>query len=116
MREGAYEPWARAACDEVFALPSLFDRRTVVNAITYLARTREIDRIAPLDDYDVEMAAALASMHPRHGESTARYFRDSSRCGALLGLRRYPSPETVRCSTTTASTGFLGRVPRHISS
>ena len=35
------------------------DRKVVINTVSYLARTRRIDRIAPLDDFDVEMAATL---------------------------------------------------------
>src|SRR5258708_30632058 len=73
------EPWARDSCDEVHALPSLFDRRSVLNAVSYLARTREIDRIAPLDDYDVEMASTIREhlRIPGMGATTARYFRDN---------------------------------------
>ena len=44
----------------------------------FLARTRLIDRIVPLDDYDVETAAALREhlRVPGMGDTTARYFRD----------------------------------------
>ena len=49
-----------------------------LNAVSYLARTRVIDRIVPLDDFDVEVAAMLREhlRVPGMGETTARYFRD----------------------------------------
>src|SRR5262245_48515773 len=84
------EPWARSACDEVFAVPSFADRRGLVNAVAYLMRTRKVDRIVALDDFDVEVAAHLRE-HFRmqdtgHCESTARFFRDK------LGKRQTETP------------------------
>ncbi len=72
------EPWPRGAIDEVFALPHFRDRRLIVNAVSYLARTRPIRRVVALDDFDVEVAAHLREHFrlPGLGESTARLFRD----------------------------------------
>src|SRR5690242_6757227 len=74
------EPWPRHALDDVFAVPDFHDRRALVNAVAYLARSRRFDRIVALDDFDVEVAAALRE-HFRMtdtgpGESQARLFRD----------------------------------------
>ncbi|VTR95030.1 atpase : Uncharacterized protein OS=Hyalangium minutum GN=DB31_0982 PE=4 SV=1: ATP-grasp_4 [Gemmata massiliana] len=74
------EPWARHACDEVFAVGNFHDRRALINAVAYLNRARKIDRIVALDDFDVEVGAHLRE-HFRmtdtgHGESVARFFRD----------------------------------------
>ncbi|MFI5301811.1 MAG: hypothetical protein ACHREM_27290, partial [Polyangiales bacterium] len=44
------KPWARESIDEIFALPNLYDRRAMINAVSYLARTRDITRMTPLDD------------------------------------------------------------------
>jgi biotin carboxylase len=70
--------WPMESIDERFLLPSLADRQTVIHAVSYLARTHTIDRIVPLDDYDVETAAALREhlRCPGMGDTTARYFRD----------------------------------------
>ena len=74
------EPWARHACDDVFAVNNFHDRRALVNAVAYLTRTRKIDRMVALDDFDVEVAGFLRE-HFRMtdtglGESAARLFRD----------------------------------------
>ena len=74
------EPWARQACDDVFAVNNFHDRRALVNAVAYLMRTRKIDRMVALDDFDVEVGGFLRE-HFRMtdtglGESAARLFRD----------------------------------------
>lgn len=74
------ESWAREACADVFAVEDFHDRRRLVNAVAYLMRTRPIDRIVALDDFDIEVAAFLREhfrlTHTGHGESAARLFRD----------------------------------------
>lgn len=74
----AESPWAWDSVDEFFHMPDLSDRQAVTNAVSYLARTRDIDRIVPLDDYDVETAASVREhlRVPGMGDTTARYFRD----------------------------------------
>lgn len=75
------DDWPREHIDEVFAMPqeTLNEKKQeVINAVSYLARTRKIDRIVPLDDYDVEVAAMLREHMriPGMGDTTVRYFRD----------------------------------------
>lgn len=74
----ADEAWPSQAIDERFLMPDLSDRLSVIRAVSYLARSRKIDRIIPLDDFDVETAAALREhlRIPGMGETTVRYFRD----------------------------------------
>lgn len=72
------EPWPRASIDEVFALPHFGDRKQIVNAVAYLARTRPFHRIVALDDFDVELVSYLRDHMRLDGlnESRARLFRD----------------------------------------
>lgn len=74
----AGEDWPRESIDEFFALPDTRNRTDTVYAVSYLMRSRRIDRIVPLDDYDVETAAALREHFrlPGLDETHARYFRD----------------------------------------
>lgn len=74
----ADKPWPREALEDVFFMPELSRGDEVVRAVSYLARTREIDRIIALDDYDVETVASLREhlRIPGMGDTTARYFRD----------------------------------------
>ena len=71
-------PWPHDSIDEFFLMPMMTDRQAVVNTVSYLARTREIDKIVALEDYDVQTAAACREhlRCPGMGDTTARYFRD----------------------------------------
>lgn len=109
------EPWARQACDEVFAVKNFHDRRALINAVAFLMRSKRIDRIVALDDFDIEVAAHLRE-HFRmtdtgHGESTARFFRDklAMRVKAReVGVR---IPDFCPLFHHDAVRAFLARVP-----
>ncbi len=107
------KPWCREYIDEVFALPSMTDRRTVLNSVSYLARTRDIARITPLDDYDVETAALLREhlRIPGMGETTARYFRDKLAMRARAADRKIAIPEFVHVLNHARIHKFLSTVP-----
>lgn len=86
------EDWPRSEIDEVFALPTFHDRTALLNAISYLARTRDIQRVVALDDFDVEVAGDVREhlRLPGLGASAARLFRDKlamRQKAAELGLR-----------------------------
>ncbi len=70
--------WPRESIDEVFYMPDLYGREDVIHGISYLARTEDVARIVPLDEFDLEMASALREhlRIPGMGETTVRYFRD----------------------------------------
>src|ERR1035438_2530685 len=73
--------WPAEAIDEIFYMPDQdhgWNRADTIKAVSYLARTRAIDRVVALDDFDVEMAASLREhlRLPGMGETTVRHFRD----------------------------------------
>ncbi len=70
--------WPHESIDETFYVPEKFPLDSLLKATSYVARERAIDRIVPLDDFDVETAAALREhlRIPGMGDTTARYFRD----------------------------------------
>ena len=107
------KPWARQHLDEVFALPTFRDRRAVINAVAYLARTRDFTRIAPLDDFDVELAAHLREhlRIPGMGETTARYFRDKLAMRARCRDRGIAVPEFVGIFNHARIDAFMKEVP-----
>jgi ATP-grasp N-terminal domain len=106
-------PWAREQLDEVFALPTFEDRRGVVNAVAYLMRTRPLDCVVALDDYDVDLAAHLREHFrlPGMGETTVRHFRDKLAMrvrGREIGVR---VPEFVPLVNDDRVRQFLETVP-----
>lgn len=78
----ADEPWPKESIDEFFYMES--DLNTPANlhklelGLAFLMRSKKIDRIVALDDFDVEKAAYLRETFriPGMGQTTARYFRD----------------------------------------
>ena len=70
--------WPRDAIDEIFAIPADIGRDDLLKGVSHVARSRRLDRIVALDDFDVETAALLREhlRVPGMGETTARYFRD----------------------------------------
>ncbi len=73
--------WPKESIDEVFYMPdeaNAWNRRHTLNAVCHLMRTNRIDRIVPLDDFDLETAAFLRehARTPGLGESATRFFRD----------------------------------------
>jgi biotin carboxylase len=107
------EPWCREFIDEVFALPNFEDSKAVLNGLSYLARTREIDRLAPLDDYDVELVARMREhiRVPGMGETTARYFRDKLAMRARAEFTGLPIPRFVHVLNHDRIRRFLAEVP-----
>ena len=123
-REGCYvvlltaeslldEPWSREYIDEVFAMPSFADRQAVINAVSFLARKRDFDRIAPLDDFDVELVAQLREhlRIPGMGDTTARYFRDKLAMRARAQDRGLPIPPFVHLLNHERVAEYLRTVP-----
>ncbi len=104
--------WDRPSLDDVFLMPSLADRRAVINCIAYLMRSRPIDLIVGLDDFDVELVGTLREHFrlPGLGDSGSRLFRDklAMRVGAReLGI---PVPEFTGLARHDEVRRFLAQV------
>lgn len=72
------DPWPRDSIDQIFLMPNLSKLPDVIYAVAYLMRGKGIDRIIPLDEYDVEMAAILREhlRIPGMGITHTKRFRD----------------------------------------
>lgn len=77
-----FKPWVREYIDEVFYIEEKsdgsFDMNEIILGLAYMMRSRKIDRIVALDDFDVEKAAHLREHFriPGMGQTTGRHFRD----------------------------------------
>jgi biotin carboxylase len=90
--------WPRDCLDDVFYMPDdkkRWNRDDTVKAVSFLARTENLDRVVPLDDFDLELAATLREhlRLPGLGETATRYFRDklAMRMGARAGQVAVPA-------------------------
>ena len=70
--------WPREVIDEMFFMPEDLPLPALLNAVSYAARTRRIDRIVALDEFDMENVSAIREhlRIPGMGLTTVRYFRD----------------------------------------
>lgn len=70
--------WPRESIDEMFFMPQDLPLQDLILAVSYTARSQSIDRVAALDEFDMENVAAVREHMrlPGMGLSTVRYFRD----------------------------------------
>lgn len=109
----ADEPWPRENIDDLLLIPDLRKRPDIIYAVSYLMRGRKIDAIVPLDDYDVETAAALREhlRLPGLGESTARYFRDKLAMRMQAAAHGIPVPPFTPTFSYDRLREYMARVP-----
>jgi biotin carboxylase len=108
--EGA---WPRESIDELFIMPDLWKREDMIHTVSYLARTRPIERIVALDDYDVEMAAILREhlRIPGMGSTTGRYLRDKLAMRLQADEHGILVPEFVHVLNYDRLREFMERIP-----
>src|SRR6266699_3608139 len=105
--------WPRESIDEIFYMPDLSKVDDVMRGVSFLARSRIIDRIVALDDYDVWTAAALREhlRVPGMGDSTVRYFRDKLAMRLKAQEHDIPVPDFVHVLNYDKIHEYMARVP-----
>jgi len=105
--------WPREAVDESFYMPEEFPLEALVRSVSFVARDRRVDRIVPLDDFDVETAAALREhlRLPGMGDTTARYFRDKLAMRVKARDHGILVPEFVHVLNREDIRDYVNRVP-----
>jgi biotin carboxylase len=105
--------WPRESIDELFYMPDLSNVRDVIHGISFLARSRAIDSIVALDDYDVQTVAALREhlRMPGIGDSMVRYFRDKLAMRVRAAEADIPVPDFVHVLNYDRIRAFMARVP-----
>ncbi len=109
------EEWPRESIDEFFYIPDIEKKwkiEDVLLGVSYMARSENIDRIVPLDDFDVETGATLRE-HLRiagMGDTTARYFRDKLAMRAKARDEGLAVPEFIHILNHAKLRDFMNRV------
>ncbi len=108
--------WPMDSVDEIFYMPDRdheWNRTDTMNSVSFLARTRDFDRVVALDDFDVELAAAIREhlRMPGMGETQVRYFRD--KLAMRMGARSAGIlvPEFTAAFNYERLRTFMDRVP-----
>ena len=107
------EAWPRTAINEFYLMPDLAQQPDITHAVSFLARTRAIDCIVALDDYDVETAAALREhlRLPGLGISAAKLFRDKLAMRVAARQANIRVPEFIHVLHHERLADFMARVP-----
>ena len=105
--------WPRDSIDELLVMPDLTQRESMINGVSWLARREQIDRVVPLDEFDLEMASTLREHMrvPGRGESTVRFFRDKLAMRMQAEERGLLVPEFVSIFNYDRIREFFGRIP-----
>lgn len=94
------DAWPPECIDEIYLMPDdekQWNFQHLIESVSYLARTEMIDLIVPLDDFDLEKAAALREhlRVPGIGESATRFFRDKLAMRLRASEYGIPVPEFI---------------------
>src|SRR5450755_5123612 len=108
--------WPRESIDDIFYMPDqdkTWNRNDTLLAISHLCRSQVIDRVVPLDDFDLEMAASLREhlRIPGMGETTTRYFRDKLAMRMKAQEKGLTIPDFVPVLHHPRVNEFMDRVP-----
>ena len=109
--------WPWHAIDEVFYMteerPSVWNMEHLVQGFSHLMKTRKIDAVVALDDYDVEKAALIRETFriPGMGQTTHRYFRDKLAMRQKAKDSGINVPEFTAIFNNDEVRNFIERVP-----
>jgi biotin carboxylase len=105
--------WPQEAIDEMFFMPEELPLPGLLNAVSYAARTRRIDRLVALDEFDMENVSAIREhlRIPGMGLTAVRYFRDKLAMRMRAKEAGVPVPEFVHVLNHDELRDFIARVP-----
>ena len=104
--------WPHEAIDEMFFMPEELPLPGLLNAVCYAARTRKINRIVALDEFDMENVSAIREhlRIPGMGLTTVRYFRDKLAMRMRAKEAGVPVPEFVHVLNHDELQDYMARV------
>jgi len=108
-----YAAWPFECIDEVFTMPEELPLQNLIYAVSYAARSQSIDRIAALDEFDMENVSALREhlRIPGMGLTAVRYFRDKLAMRERAREKGILVPEFVHLLNYDHLREFMTRVP-----
>ena len=106
--------WPLDSIDQLFYMPDVdhdWNLQHTLLSVSYLCRTEQIDRIVPLDDFDLEKASFLREhlRLPGLGETATRYFRDK------LAMRMRAAGAGISVPEFTATINY-GQIRHYLDS
>ena len=105
--------WPHDSIDESFFMPEELPVADLLRAVSYAARSRHIDRVVALDEFDMEHVAAIREhlRIPGIGLTTIRYFRDKLAMRAQAQEAGILVPEFIHVLNYDDLREFMSCVP-----
>ena len=105
--------WPRESIDEIHSVPRDSSDESIRSHVDAIARRHRIDRIAALDDFDVELGAMLREhlRVPGMGRTTASRFRDKLAMRMQARTLGVPVPEFSSVFNDQEVADWAARVP-----
>jgi biotin carboxylase len=105
--------WPKDILAELLTMPPELTPEQTLNTVAYFARTRRIDRVVALDEFDVENAALIREHMrlPGLGQTMTRVFRDKLAMRSEARLKGIPVPEFTGVFNHEALSRFMREVP-----
>jgi hypothetical protein len=110
------KPWPRESVDEFYYLKEIDNTfstyQTIVEGTAFIFKSRKIDLVVALDDFDVEKAALIREHFriPGMGQTTGRYFRDKLAMRMQAKDNGIPVPEFSSLFNDSDINSFLDSV------
>jgi biotin carboxylase len=108
-----HEPWPFESIDEFFVTPELGRYQDVIHTVAYLCRGQQIDYIAPLDEFEVELVAMLREhlRLPGMGVTATRKFRDKLTMRDTAQAAGIKVPEFIQIKNYDKLRDYMATVP-----
>jgi biotin carboxylase len=108
--------WPKDILAEFLTMPEELTPQQTLNTVAYLARTRNVDRVVALDEFDMENAALIREHMriPGMGLTTTRYFRDKlamRKKAARLTIENMRVPEFCHVLNYDDLNHYMASVP-----
>src|ERR1700682_1094224 len=105
--------WPRDSIDDIFTMPEELPVAGLINSVSYIARSQNIDRIVALDEVDMGKVSALREhlRIPGMGLTTVRYFRDKLSMRSRAKEAGIRVPEFVPVLNYDDLREYMARVP-----
>ena len=105
--------WPRECLTELITMPENLTAEQLLNTVMYLARSRRIDRIVALDEFDLESAAMLREhlRLPGMNLSATAFFRDKLAMRTQAKASGVPVPEFTGVFNHDDLRAYMAAVP-----
>ncbi len=109
LRDG---DWPRDVLEEFSTMPAGLNREQILNTVSWMARSKNYDRVVALDEYDLETAAQLREHMriPGMGTTTAGCYRDKLAMRVIARAFGYAVPEFCRVLNYDELREYMRRV------